>query len=249
MPKIAHALPAAALALALATPGMARAQAPAAAAGAAPAFAPELAQQLQRLASEGAGATLGASDKPPRIEVELGRLDPRLKLAPCQQIQPYLPTGSRPWGATRVGLRCVQGPTRWNVYLPVTVRLFAPALVAAAALPAGTVLQPQHLQLAEVDLAASADPALTRPPLALGRALARPLAAGATLRRGDLQARQFFAAGDRVRLVAVGAGYAVSADAQALGVGVEGRPVRVRVESGRILSGLPTADRRVELAL
>lgn len=249
MPKIAHALPAAALALALALSGLARAQPPAAAPATTASFAPELAQQLQRLASEGAGASLGGSHKPPRIEVELGRLDPRLKLAPCQQIQPYLPTGTRPWGATRVGLRCVQGATRWNVYLPVTVKLFAPALVAAAALPAGTVLQPQHLQLAEVDLAASADPALTHPPLALGRTLARPLAAGDTLRRGALQARQFFAAGDMVRLVAVGAGYAVSADAQALGVGIEGRPVRVRVESGRILSGLPTADRRVELAL
>lgn len=243
MPKIAHALSAAALALA--PLGTAWAQDPAAA----PAFAAELAQHLQRLASQGAGAAIGAADKPPRIEVELGRLDPRLKLAPCQQIQPYLPTGTRPWGATRVGIRCLQGPTRWNVYLPVTVKLFAPALVAAQALPAGTVLQRQHLQLAEVDLAARNDPALAQAPLALGRTLARPLAAGDTLRSGDLQARQFFAAGDMVRLVAVGAGYAISADAQALGAGVEGRPVRVRVESGRILSGLPTADRRVELAL
>jgi len=45
----------------------------------------------------------------PQIEVELGELDPRLKLAPCQRIRAYLPTGANLWGRSRVGLRCEQG--------------------------------------------------------------------------------------------------------------------------------------------
>jgi flagella basal body P-ring formation protein FlgA len=143
----------------------------------------------------------------------------------------------------------MQGPTRWNVYLPVTVKLFTQALVASSALPAGTVLEAQHLHRAEVDVAASPDPAITAAPLALGRALARPLSAGDTLRRGDLKARQYFNAGDVVRIVAVGPGYSVSAEGQAVSAGIEGQPARVRVESGRILSGLPSGDRRMEIAL
>ncbi|MBI5256472.1 MAG: flagellar basal body P-ring formation protein FlgA [Burkholderiales bacterium] len=208
-----------------------------------------LAQQLQRLAGDSAGQALGAGAGPVRVEVELGQLDPRLKLAPCDQIQPYLPTGLRPYGRTRIGLRCLQGPTKWNVYLPVTVKLYAQALVAASALPAGTVLEAGHLQRAEVDLAAGPDPVLTQPAMALGRALARPLPAGQALHRGDLRARQFFNAGDLVRVVAVGPGYAVSVEGQAVSPGIEGQTARVRVESGRILSGLPTAERRLELAL
>lgn len=207
-----------------------------------------LAQQLQRLASDSASSALGKG-VPIRVEVELGQLDPRLKLAPCEQIHPYLPTGVRPYGRTRIGLRCMQGTTRWNVYLPVTVKLFTQALVASSALPAGTLLEAQHLQRAEVDIAASPDPAITTAPLALGRTLARPLSAGDTLRRGDLKARQYFSAGDVVRIVAVGAGYSVSAEGQAVTAGVEGQPARVRVESGRILSGLPSGDRRMEIAL
>jgi len=39
-------------------------------------------------------------------------------------------------GRTRIGLRCTQGATAWNVYLPLTVKVFAPALAAAAPLPA-----------------------------------------------------------------------------------------------------------------
>ncbi len=210
-----------------------------------------LAEQLQRLASHSATQALGNhQDGPPvRVEVELGQLDPRLKLAPCEQIQPYLPGGARPVGRTRIGLRCVQGAVRWNVYLPVTVRLFGQALVTESALPAGTLLEARHLHFAEVDLAASADPAITTGALAIGRTLARPLAAGETLRRTDLRARQFFNAGDVVRVVAVGAGYAVSAEGQAVTPGIEGQPARVKVESGRVLSGTPTGNRRVELAL
>lgn len=211
-------------------------------------LAPELALQLQHMASQSATA---ASTTVPgaRVEVELGRIDPRLNLAPCARIEPYLPTGVRPLGRSRVGLRCIEGAVRWNVYLPVTVRLFAPAWVARQALAEGTVLQPAHLMQAEVDLAASADPAYTNAAPAIGRALARPLLAGQALRRSDLRARQFFQAGELVRVVAVGAGYAISVDAHAVSPGVEGQPARVRTESGRILSGMPTAGRRVEVTL
>jgi flagella basal body P-ring formation protein FlgA len=208
-----------------------------------------LAEHLQRLAGESAGAAFGAGGTPLRVEVELGQLDPRLKLAPCEQIHPYLPTGVRPYGRTRVGLRCLQGPTKWNVYLPVTVKLFGQALTLATALPAGTVLEARHLRVAEVDLAESADPALTAAPLAVGRTLARALPAGETLRRNDLRARQFFQAGDVVRVVALGPGYAVSVEGQAMTAGVEGQAARVRVESGRVLSGLPSGERRVTLEL
>jgi len=227
-------------------PASAQALAPAA-----PAPEAGLAQQLQRLAGEAAsaaGAALGNGQQM-RVEIETGQLDPRLKLAPCDQVQPHLPNGTKPYGRIRIGLRCVQGAVRWNVYLPVTVKLFAPALVLAAPLPAGTVLEVSHLQRREVDLAAHPDPALTQYPQALGRLLARPLAAGDTLRRNDLRARQFFSAGDVVRVTAVGPGYAVTVEGQALSAGVEGQPARVRVESGRVLSGVPSGERRMEITL
>ncbi|MBI3367261.1 MAG: flagellar basal body P-ring formation protein FlgA [Burkholderiales bacterium] len=185
----------------------------------------------------------------PRIEVELGKLDANLTLAPCQKIEPYLLPGMKPWGRTRIGLRCLLGATRWNVFLPMTVKVFARSLVAATALPAGTVLQDSHLVEQEVDIAASQDAAISKPALALGRALARPLAAGEALRGNDLKLRQWFAAGDIVRVVAVGPGYAVSIDAEAISPGIEGRAARVRTDSGRIISGIPSGERKMEIAL
>ncbi len=183
-----------------------------------------------------------------RLEVEVGALDPRLRLAPCDRVEPYLPTGTRLWGRTRIGLRCAQGVTPWNVYLPLTVKVFGPGLVAVAALPAGTALAAAHLQAGEVDLAGGAAP-LRVAEAALGRTLARPLAAGQALHPADLRARQWFAAGDTVQITAVGAGFRVSGEGQALGPGLEGQPARVRTEGGRVVVGVPVAERRLEINL
>ncbi|MDQ6685787.1 MAG: flagellar biosynthesis protein FlgA, partial [Pseudomonadota bacterium] len=77
---------------------------------------------------------------PHRVEVVVGQLDPRLHLAPCQNIEPYLPVNSKPWGKSRIGLRCKQGAVAWNVYLPITVKVFGPALVMAQGAAAGHVI-------------------------------------------------------------------------------------------------------------
>jgi flagella basal body P-ring formation protein FlgA len=184
-----------------------------------------------------------------RVEIEAGRLDPRLRLAPCERIEPYLPPGARAWGRSRVGLRCVQGSTPWNVYLPVTVKVFAPAWVAASALPVGAELQPEMLRKAEVDWAAMAAPPLLDASQLVGRQLARPLPGGAAVRLVDLKQRQWFASGDTVQLVARGSGFSVSGEGQAMGPGVEGQPVRVRIDNGRVLSGQAVGRNRVELQL
>jgi flagella basal body P-ring formation protein FlgA len=198
----------------------------------------------------GAALTLwGDGRPPPRVEVIAGQLDARLKLAPCQRIEPYLPTNSRPLGQTRVGLRCREGKTLWNVYLPVTVKLWVPGLVVRGALPAGTTLEPDHLMAAEVDLGASADAVLSERALLLGRTLARGVAAGEPVHAADLKARHWFAAGEPVRITAQGSGYSVQADGVAITAGIEGQAVRVRTEGGQIVTGAAVGTRQVAVGL
>jgi len=219
-------------------------------AAAAPAHAQEveatLAAQVQQFAAEAARA-VGAPGL--RVQVRVGQLDPRLHLAPCGAVQPYLPTGTRLWGAARIGLRCTDAKVHWNVFLPINVDVFGPALVANAPLAAGAVLTAADLRSAEVNLAATPAAPLARSELAIGRTLARPLAPGAALHATDLRVRQWFAAGDSVRLVAVGSGWHITGEGQAMAPGVEGQSVRVRTESGRVVNGIAVAERLVEVAL
>jgi flagella basal body P-ring formation protein FlgA len=205
-----------------------------------------LEQQVRQLALAGSQT---AQPGAPRIEVQVGQLDPRLRLAPCQQVQPYVPEGTRLWGKSRIGLRCLQGTTKWNVYLPITVKVFGTALTATSGVAAGSVLTAADLVTAEIDLAEDNAAPITRTELAVGRTLARSLQPGQGLRQSHLKARQWFAAGETVTVLAQGDGFSVAGEAQALNPGIEGQPVRVRTESGRVLTGQPVGERRVELGL
>ena len=184
-----------------------------------------------------------------RVEVTPGQLDPRLKLAPCGDIQAFMPAGVPAWGRSRVGLRCAKGPAAWQVYLPIQIDVWARSPVLAQALPAGTALLESMLSTAEVNWAASATPPNQQASSLVGRVLARPLAAGQALWATDLKTRQWFNQGESVRIVAQGSGFAISAEGTALGVGLEGQSVRVKTESGRIITAWPVGARRVELSL
>ncbi len=241
-----------ALALALAAAGAVSAQteqpAPAAAV-AASGLGGELEQQVRRLALDGSlpGHRPGA-----RVEVQVGTLDARLRLAPCQRIEPHLPANARLWGRTRIGLKCTLGATPWNVYLPLTVKVWARGWAASRALAAGTVLAAGDLVEAEIDLAAEPGAAIdeaAEAEAAIGRTLARPLDAGQGLRSTHFKPRLWFAAGDSVKIRAVGAGYTIESEGQALGAGIEGQAVRVRTDAGRVVSGVPAGGRRVDIVL
>ena len=234
----------AALAAACATPAFAQDEA---------GYTPDnsLLQQVESMARTGAAAATSTAEQTQgvRVEVKVGKLDPRLRLAPCQHIDPYLPPGLPIWGSTRMGLRCTQGSKLWNVSIPIQVSVYAQATVLKTALAAGTVLDAGQLGQAEVDIAAAPGAAVSDPVLAVGRTLGRSLPAGATLRQVDLRARQFFAAGDTVRITAVGPGWEVVTEGQAVGAGIEGQNVNVRTEAGRLLSARPIGDRQVEVTL
>jgi flagella basal body P-ring formation protein FlgA len=217
---------------------------PAAAEEAAPPLDPSLIDGVRSLALANTAAAGGH-----RIEVVIGQLDPRLHLAPCRRVEPYLPLGVRLWGQARIGLRCKEGPTPWNVYLPVTVKVFGRAVTVPGGAAAGSIVSAADLGEAEVDLAEEFSPAIVDPKAAEGRVLAQAVRPGQTLRESQLKARQYFAAGETVKIVASGAGFALEAEGQALNPGIEGRPARVRTESGRVLTGIASGERRVEVPL
>ena len=204
--------------------------------------------QAQEMATKAARAAFG-NKLPVRVEVIPGSLDPRLTLAPCQQVEVFLPPGQRAWGRTRIGLKCAKGAVAWKVTLPLTVRMWAPALVTTAALPSGTTLAAEHLKMAEVDWSERDSPVLVTESSVVGRALGMNLSPGTPLRQEHLRKRQWFEAGDTVRLTAIGPGFAVQSEGVALNPGVEGQTVRIRTESGRTLTGMPVGVREVEVTL
>ncbi|RYF68765.1 MAG: flagellar biosynthesis protein FlgA, partial [Comamonadaceae bacterium] len=60
---------------------------------------------------------------------------------------------------------------------------------------------------------------------------------------------QVFAAGAQVRVVAQGPGFEVTSDAQAMTPGVVGQTVRLRMDNGRITTGVVQDVRTVRLSM
>lgn len=186
---------------------------------------------------------------PLRMETSVGALDSRLKLAPCGNVEVYLPPGSRLWGKTRVGVRCVDGMARWNVSMPVTVKAFGNAWVVRGHVQSGVLLTESDLVEAEVDWAEEAVPVIGDRAAWLGQVSARMLTTGQTLRQGMVKPAQVFQAGAQVRVIAQGAGFQISGDALALSAGVVGQVARVKMENGRVASGTVMDMRTVQIGL
>lgn len=211
----------------------------------------DMAAELASKTARQAFAALSTANDAAEVKVQViqGPADPRLRLAPCEQVEVFAPTGHRPWGRTRIGLRCVRGPVAWKITVPLTVQVWAPAWVTSQALPAGAVIDAGHLTRGMADWAERATPVLMSDAALIGRTLSSAVPAGTAIRADQLRERRFFEAGDPVRIVAGGQGFAVSGTGEALTTGLEGRSVRVRTASGRTLSGTAVGPREVEIRL
>lgn len=186
---------------------------------------------------------------PLRMTVEVGALDSRLKLAACERVEPYLPPGTQLWGKTRLGLRCAQGAVKWNVFLPITVRAFGPAWVIKGQVASGVVLTQADAMQMEVDWAENRSAVVANLDDWVGRTATRALTTGQILRQDMVKASQVFQAGSQVRVVARGAGFEIFSSAQAISGGVMGQMVRVRMDNGRVVSGLVVDSQTVRLEM
>ena len=186
---------------------------------------------------------------PLRMEVSVGQLDSRLRLAPCARVEPYLPPGARLWGRTRLGLRCVEGPTAWNVYLPVTIKAFGPAWVVTSPVAPGAVLTANDATEAEVDWAEESAPVMANPEMWMGQVAVRQLMPGQALRQSMVRPPQLFRAGAQVKVIAQGPGYNIASAGQAMSAGAAGQIVRIRMDNGRIVSGTVSEAGTVLVAL
>ena len=209
----------------------------------APAWAESVASeaQLPALAQRWVDQALATQatrmEQPLRLQGAVGALDGRLHLSACARVEAYLPPGARLWGSSRVGLRCLEGPTRWNVSIPVTVKATGMAWVLRRDVAPGTTLEAADLMPAEVDWAADASPVLSGRESWQGQVASRALSTGQTLRQSMVRAAQVFQAGTQIRVLVRGGGFQVSGVGEAVSPGVVGQLARVRMDGGRVMSG------------
>ena len=180
-----------------------------------------------------------------RAHVEIGAVDPRLRLPPCAHPVMFLPAGARLHGNGSLGVRCESTPEPWTLYLTYRISLQGPALVTRWPLAARQPIKADDLELREIAYEATPRDYLRDPALLEGAMAARPIPAGQPITADRLVRSPVVRAGQRVKLWLSGSGFQVTQEGLALNAAKAGETVRVRTDSGKLVQGQATADGRV----
>lgn len=178
--------------------------------------------------------TLGA---PGKVAIRVGQIDPHIRLQPCASIETFLPTGSRAWGRTTVGVKCTM-PSPWTIYVQAHVSITGEYLAAAAPLKQGHIVSEHDLMFMTGDLTTLPPSILTEKNIAIGQTLASSITSGTVLRQDMLRKPAAVKQGQTVRIVSNGKGFSVSAEGKALTNASEGQVVNAKTNNGSVISGI-----------
>ncbi len=203
-----------------------------------------LADEAERLLRERAqpqADTLGAE-----IEVRIPTLLSRAGDAPCPA-EVFLPSTSRPWGKTHVGLRCAD--SNWTIRVPAEVALNAVVAVPSRAIRAGDVLSAGDWTMLNMNVAGWRRGVTVDESLLLGAKVTRPLRQGEPISPDALTSSVQVLVGDPVSVTLVGRGFSVKTEGQIVQQASVGESARVKLESGRTVAGILRDSKRVEVRM
>jgi flagella basal body P-ring formation protein FlgA len=183
---------------------------------------------------------------PGRVEVVLAPLEPNLNLSRCENVEPYVPAGTRLWGNSTVGVRCTK-PKKWTLFIPAQVQVWADVAVSARTLTRGQILSAADLATQNLDLAQLPQGVFTDPNALIGKMVSTQVAGGTPLRPDMLRAAAVILQGQTVRVVFTGEGVSVSSEGRALGNAGVGEALQVRMASGKVIKGIVKAPGTVEV--
>ncbi|MCU0935003.1 MAG: flagellar basal body P-ring formation protein FlgA [Gammaproteobacteria bacterium] len=186
----------------------------------------------------------------PQRRYEVNELDPRLRLARCQEpLELSLPGANPRAGSLTVGVRC-SGERPWSIFVPARARTLGPVVVLARSVTPGASLTAADVKVEERDLTSAPAGHFPDPAAVLGRTLKRSLAPGQPLTASVVASSLRVRRGERVVLVARLAGVDVRMQGEALRDAAVGETVTVRnLSSQRVVEGRVGSDGSVEVAM
>lgn len=185
---------------------------------------------------------------PGEVSIQVGEFATDNALAPCLQLEAFLPAGARAWGRVSVGVRCL-APTAWSAWVPAEVRVRGAYLVTTGPLSAGQIVGPGDIRQESGELTALAADVLTDPTQAVGQAAKMPLAASRPLAASHLRMPPAVVQGQPVKVLSRGPGFQVANDGVALSTAGDGQGAQVRLANGQVVRGIARHGGIVEITL
>ena len=185
-----------------------------------------------------------------RHEIQINRLDPRLRLPLCDQdLSTSLESPAQPIGRVTLRVRC-DGSSPWTVFVPGQVRLYREVVTANRPLKRDNVVTEMDVGLAERDVGLLNQGYLTSLQQAIGKKLTRALLPDQVLAPVHVQQAEVIRKGDQVVISARSGGISVRMPGEALSDGALGKQISVRNQrSKRVVKARVTGPGQVEVAM
>jgi flagellar basal body P-ring formation protein FlgA len=178
------------------------------------------------------------------VEVSVGAIDSRLQLPACPSVDVTLP----PTNTASMTAKVSCDLPRWTIYVPVRVRAWVEAVVAAANLVPNRALSLRDLTRGKVDLFAAPGGVLTDPKQVEGKILRNGLVVGSPILATMLDLPISVRRGQRVVLTASDQTMIVKTSAVALEDGRVGDNIPVQnPDSQKTVNATVTRDGGVEI--
>jgi flagellar basal body P-ring formation protein FlgA len=162
------------------------------------------------------------------IEVSVAPIDPRLRLASCDdgQMESFWPKGGRRMGNVSVGLRC-HGPVSWSIYVRGRLLVYETVAVAARPLSRGERLSAADIDLQRQDVSRLSGGYQNSVDDVVGMEVRRSVRAGMVLNRSVVRPPILVNRGERVSITAANGTVHVSMEGKALASGARGELIEV----------------------
>jgi len=210
----------------------------------------QLIGETQRFLEQAVADYLQRSAIQARHEVQINRLDPRLRLPLCDQpLTTTLETPAEPVGRVTVRVRC-DGTSPWTVFVPGQVHLYREEVTVVRPIKREGVLGEGDLTLAERDVGLLNQGYMIDLEQALGRKTTRPLQPDQVLSPTFIRQAEVIRRGDQVVISARSGGISVRMPGEALSDGAVGKQISVRNQrSQRVVRARVVGPGQVEVSM
>lgn len=210
----------------------------------------QLIGETQRFLEQAVDDYLQRSNIQARHEVQINRLDPRLRLPLCDQpLTTTLETPAEPVGRVTMRVRC-DGAAPWTVFVPGQVRLFREVVTLVRPVKREGVLSDADIMLAERDVGLLNQGYLTEIDQAIGRKATRAMQPDQVLAPVHIRQAEVIRRGDQVVISARSGGINVRMPGEALSDGALGKQISVRNQrSQRVVRARVIGPGQVEVSM
>lgn len=193
---------------------------------------------------------LATSQTEGRYEIEVNKLDPRLRLPACdKELTATLESPAKPLGRVTVKVRC-DGASPWTVFVPAQVRLFREVVTTTRPLKRTGIIEPGDVMLRERDISLINQGYMTDVDQAIGQKLVRPMVNDQVITLVHLEQAEVIRKGDQVVITARSGTLSVRMPGEALANGGMNEQIRVKnLNSQRVIKAQVIAPGQVEVAM